>query len=394
MLAWKSPPVHRCSQPRFLEVYAGAELWCYGAVELQQAPERVLVKAVNWLGDLVMSVPALKAVRRAWPQSYLGVLVRRELGSFFAGARWIDEVIPYTLSSGMRRVPDVWRIVCAIRRRRFDLAILLPNSFESALWPALARVPERVGFCADARGWLLTRGAAQPPASLRTHQVHSYLQMLEATLGIRGDAADGTLDVDPLRRTAMRAWLAARRRHPDRLLIALAPAAAFGPAKEWPAQHYAALIDLLAERHHAECVLVGSPGERVRCDEVVATSKDGALISAGEVDIGEAMALLLLCNGFVGNDSGATHVAAALGIPTVGLYGSTRPERTGLRAAQSAVIYRRLECSPCLQRTCPFGHYRCLSQISPQEVAAVLADVGVFSDDKDKPPCNPPGPHI
>lgn len=392
MLARKSLPVHRRSRLCFLEVYAGSGLWCYAAVGCPHAPERVLVKAVNWLGDLVMSLPALKAMRRAWPHSHLAVLVRRELASFLAGTRWIDEVIPYTLRPGIRRLADDWRIASAIRRRCFDVAVVFPNSFESALWPALAGIPERVGFRTDARGWLLTRSAGRRQATAQMHQMDAYLHMVEATLGIHCDAANGVPDIDPSRQRAMEAWLAVERRRPVKPLIALAPTAAFGSAKEWPATHYAALIDLLAEQHQTECVLIAGPAEQRRCGEVAASSRCGALIAAGATDVGEALALLSLCDGAVGNDSGATHVAAACGIPTVGLYGSTIPERTGIRGPRSTIIYRRIACSPCLQRTCRYGHYRCLEQISPQEVMEALDHMGALHANKAS--CNRAGPRI
>jgi len=158
--------------------------------------------------------------------------------------------------------------------------------------------------------------------------------------------------------------------------MALAVAAAYGPAKEWPADRYAALIDLLAERYGAECVLVGALGERRKCEEVVAASRHGALVAAGETSVGEAMALLSLCDGFAGNDSGSMHVAGAIGIPTVGLYGSTRPDRTGPLGPKTKILYHQIECSPCLARTCRFGHYECLKRITPAEVAEALGELG------------------
>jgi heptosyltransferase-2 len=335
----------------------------------------VLIKAVNWLGDLVMSLPALKAVRRAYPDARLAVLVKRELASFFAGAGWIDDVIPYTLRSGARGLADRAHIIGALRAQRHDLAILLPSSFDAALWPALAGVPERAGVVRDARGWLLTRKAAIRPESAQQHQVHAYLDMLRDTLGIEGDPGAYAIDVHEPSRAAMDAWLRTHRRR-DGPLIALAPAAAYGPAKEWPGAHYAALIDRLADDHGAESVLLGAPGERHTCEAIAAASRRGALIAAGETSVGESVALLARCSGFAGNDSGAMHVAGALGIPTVGLYGSTNPQRTSPLGPRASVIYHRLECSPCLARTCRFAHYRCLTQITPDEVIAELRRLG------------------
>lgn len=343
---------------------------------LTPQPHRVLVKEVNWLGDLVISLPALKAVRQAWPQAHLAVLVKRELASFFDASQWIDEVIPYTVARGRRGLGDRRRIVAEIRSRRFDVAILFPKSFEAAFWVALARVPRRAGLAADGRGFLLTHRTGLAADSAKAHQVQQYLDLLRQTLGIDGNADDCAPDIHEPHRATMRAWLAARRQHPSAPLIALAPAAAFGPAKEWPVAHYAALIDLLAQRGQAECVLVGSPGERRKCEEVVAASAQSALVAAGETNVGELLALLSLCDGFAGNDSGSMHVAGAIGIPTVGLYGSTNPDRTGPLGPKTKVLYHRIECSPCLQRTCRFGHYDCLKRIAAEEVAQALTELG------------------
>jgi len=175
----------------------------------------------------------------------------------------------------------------------------------------------------------------------------------------------------------MRTWLERHRRGRGPL-IALAVAAAYGPAKEWAVARYAALVDRLAERHGAECVLVGAPNERPRCEMVAAASRHGASIAAGETGVGEAIALLAFCDGFAGNDSGAMHIAAALGIPTVGIFASTNPNRTGPLGPRTQSLYHPIACSPCLERTCRFGHYDCLKQVTPEAVEAALLELGAL----------------
>ncbi len=342
-------------------------------------PARILVKAVNWLGDLVMSLPALRAVRDSFPEAELDVLVRRELASFFDGALWINEVIPYRLRGGLAGALDRALIVHRIRARRFDLAVLFPKSFQSALWATLAGVPRRAGYVADRRGFMLTHKAGMRAEVEQAHQAYHWLVMVGETIGAEGSADNYRLDVNPQNRERMRAWLANRRRRPARALFALAPVAAYGPAKEWPANHYARLVDILAERYGAECVLAGGLDDRARCEEIAAQSRAGALVAAGETTVGELIALLALCQGFAGNDSGCMHLAGALGIPTVAVFGSTNPARTGPMGPHTRVIYRALECSPCLERTCRFGHYNCLREIGADEVAAALAEFGVFA---------------
>lgn len=343
-------------------------------------PNRVLVKEVNWLGDLVISLPALRAIRAAFATSKLTVMVKHELAGFFDGIGWVDQVIPYAVAKGVRGWASQWRLVGRMRAQRFDLAILFPNSFRSALWVTLAGIQRRAGYATDGRALMLNHRAMPPADALSGHQAIYWLALVRETLAIAPvpDAKEHKLEVGHLNRARMRAWLSVNRRHPEAPLIALAPAAAYGPAKEWPLVRYAALIDLMARRFGAECVLVGAPAERQACEQVAATSRAAPLIAAGETTVGELIALLSLCDGFAGNDSGAMHLAAALWLPTVGIFCSTDPLRTGPTGPRAGFIYHRLECSPCLQRTCRFGHYNCLRQTTPEEVAGALAAAGAF----------------
>ncbi|HYD50484.1 MAG TPA: lipopolysaccharide heptosyltransferase II [Terriglobales bacterium] len=333
-------------------------------------PERasILVKHVNWLGDVVMSQPALRALRRAFPRARLTVLIKQDLAGFFEGAPWLDEVLPYRFGHGWRGIADRLRLSAELRRRRFDVAVLFADSFDAAWWPALARIPRRIGYARDARRLLLTDPIDRAPQVLTGHQVGYRLALLRAGLGISGDPGDFAVDVSAAARSKMQRWLAERRLRPQAPLIALAAGAAYGPAKEWPASHYAELIDRLSSRDGSECVLVGAPSERAKSQAVAAASRSGALVAAGETGVAELIALLSLCDGFAGNDSGAMHVAGALGLPTIGIFGSTRPERTAPLGPRTQVLYRGIECSPCLARDCRFGHYRCLQEISAAEV--------------------------
>ncbi len=342
------------------------------------AARRVLVKEPNWLGDVVMSLPALRAVRRGFPESRLAVLVRRELAGFFEGLEGVDEVVPYGVKPGVAGLLDRLRVVSLVRAGRFDLAVLFPKSFESAFWMAAARVPRRVGVVGDARRLFLTDRVRPDPEGNSRHQVHSYLRMLHEALGIEGSADDFALRAPEPGRERMRRWLTARRKRAEGRWIALAPAAAYGRAKEWPAERYAALVDRLNDDHGIESVLVGTPAERERCEQIGAASRAGAVVAAGKTGVGDLVALLSLASGFAGNDSGAMHVAGALGIPTVGLFGSTRPDRTGPLGAKTKVLYHRIECSPCLDRTCRFGHYECLKRIAVEEVIVSLGELGAL----------------
>jgi heptosyltransferase-2 len=287
-----------------------------------------VVKEVNWLGDLVISLPALRAVRDRYPKSYLAVVVRQNLAGFFDGVDWIDEIIRYDAPRGLSRISADWRLAREIRSRGFDLAILFPNSFSSALLAAVAQVPRRVGFATNGRGLLLTKRAYPTDTAMHGHQAEYWLELVRTTVGTDGKARLLALAPAEVHRARMEAAIASRRSYSGAPLIALAPAAAYGPAKEWPAARFVSLIELLAERHGAECVLVGAPNEVDRCTRIAAASGRNAFSMAGETTVGELIALLSLCDGFAGNDSGAMHLSSALGIPTVGLFGSTNPVRS------------------------------------------------------------------
>jgi len=359
----------------------------YHGTETEQRPSaacasvyRVLIKEVNWLGDLVLSLPALRALRAGWAGARISVLIRQELVGFFDGMRWLDEIIPYTLRRGIRGFADQRRIVSRIRQGCFDLAVVFPNGFRAALWASLAGVPQRAGYATAWRRLLLTRSAAPPANALERHQTHYWLGMLRDTLGIPPlNGAARPLEVSPQSVARMSEWLAARRTCRETPLIAIAPAAGYGPAKEWPLAYYARLIDLLGRQAGAECVLLGAPAERLKCERLATAVQGRTIIAAGTNGIAELKALLSLCDGFAGNDSGAMHVAAALGIPAVGIFGSTSPQRTGPVGPKAATIYRPVDCSPCFRRTCRFGHYECLRSIAPEEVVATLAALGALS---------------
>ncbi|MGO9058482.1 MAG: lipopolysaccharide heptosyltransferase II [Candidatus Binataceae bacterium] len=342
----------------------------------EPAPTRILVHEVNWLGDLVMTMPALAALRRAFPAARISVMVDSRLAAFFDGAGWIEEVIPIDRASKRSVLAEMPRLVTRLRALHFDLAVILPNSFESALRAALARIPIRAGFVRNGRGWMLTRRAVPGPHLVKRHQVHYWLEMLTSTLGVYGDPRPVAIEAAPRHLLRMREWLAIRRRANSRL-VAVAPGAAYGPAKEWPQSHYAALVSLLGSRG-VQCVLVGGPSEIERCESIAAASGRNAIVAAGRTNIGELMALLSLCDGFAGNDSGAAHLAASLGIATVAIFGSTSPQRTGPLGPRTQTLYQGLSCSPCMARTCRFGHYNCLLEIQPQQVIDALENLGAL----------------
>ena len=349
------------------------------AIDLGPPPNRILVKEVNWLGDLVMSLSALRSVREAFPKAHLSVLIKEDLSAFFEGLAWIDEVLPYTPASGWRSMSRSFLIARELRAHRFDLAIVFPNSFESALWAALANIPRRAGYATGGRSLLLTHRSSPAPEAMKGHQSRYWLGMVRDTLGVPASSKAGNLlTASNAHVDLMRTWLTSQRRRPEAALIAVAPAAAYGPAKEWPPERYVELIDRIHGRHGAECVIIGAPNEQAKCERIAASTRAGAVVAAGQIGIAETIAILALSSGFAGNDSGAMHLAAALEIPTVGIFGSTNPMRTGPLGPRAAFILHPPPCNPCLARTCRYGHYDCLRATQAAEVEERLAQLGAF----------------
>ncbi len=342
---------------------------------------RVLVRETNWLGDIMISLPALRAVRRRFARGRLTVQVRANLAQIVRGLPWVDEVIPFRVRRGVAGIGDRRAAVREIRRRRFDLAILFPNSLDSALWPFLARIPRRLGYARDGRRVLLTDPVPVTRAILAQHQVHYYMNLLRP-LGVEDAAEDPELEVAAEAEAEADALLAELPSGGP--IVVFAPGAAYGPAKEWPVVHYAELARRLVEKHDARIVLDGAPNERAKCLKLAARIRElsnGAplAVSAGRTSVAVLAALLKRCAAFVGNDSGAMHVAGVVGIPTVGIFGSTSPDHTSPLGSRTAVVRKPLPCSPCLQRTCRFGHYRCLTEVFPADVLARLEALAPFA---------------
>lgn len=339
---------------------------------------RTLVLAPNWLGDAVMALPAVAALRRQHPDDRLVAAARPAVAPLFGMVEGIDEVVRVPAGRAWRP-SDLRAEAAAIAAARADLAILLTNSFRTAWVVRRAGVPERWGVKADLRGRLLTRAVPRP----QRHGAHhaDYYRDLLAALGI--EAVPGSPRVDPPGGAveAARALLSSAGAPPGVPLVGMAPGAAYGTAKQWPPRRFAELAAALRERHGAATVLVGSRGDQDAGDEVARSlppGDAGAVINLiGKTDLPTLAGLMCQCRAFVSNDSGAMHLAAAVGLPVAALFGSTderataplSPSVPGVPA--HAILTAPAWCRPCLLRECPIDH-RCMTRIEAERVAAAL----------------------
>jgi lipopolysaccharide heptosyltransferase II/tetraacyldisaccharide 4'-kinase len=330
-----------------------------GAEKVRQ----VLLRVPNWLGDAVMALPVLPALKRRFPQAAITVWAAPRVAPLYAHHPQVAATV--TPPPGLVKVRELLRL-----RGRFEVGVALPNSFEAALGLWLAGAGIRAGYAADARRLLLTRAVGGREALLEAHLVYYYLGVLRA-FG----------DVGPEDVTLPRLFLTpAEQQAAGRILMAaglpgagpwvgLAPGAAYGPAKRWPAAHFAQAARELAGRAGVRVVLLGGPDDREVAALVAAQAGVPVLNLAGQTSLRQALGVLSRLAALITNDSGLMHAAAALAVPVVAIFGSTNPQATGPFTPRSTLLYRGPDCSPCLKRTCGQG-YECLTAITVAEVVA------------------------
>ncbi len=331
---------------------------------------RSLIVAPQWIGDAVMTEPLLASLARRGER--LSVAALPWVAPVYRAMPQVADVIELPFAHGRLDWAQRRRIAGDMRGR-FDAAYVLPNSIKAALIPWLARIPRRVGYHGEGRWWLLNRRLPNPPG--RPPMVAFY-----GALAGAGPARGQPTDHNPSPRlsfspqTQQAAALAAGVR-PGAYWV-FAPGAEYGPAKCWPAEHYAALARSLHARHGQPVLLLGSGKEAELCEQIAQAAPGACTVLAGQTALIDAMALIGAARGVVSNDSGLMHVAAAFGVPQAAVFGSTSPEHTPPLNPRARVLWLKhelaLECSPCFDRSCRFGHTRCLTEVQPQRVEQAL----------------------
>ncbi len=335
---------------------------------------RILIRATNWVGDAVMTMPALEAVRANFPDAHVTVLARPWVIPLLENHPAVNRVIPYRRGDGLKEdFLEIIRVIRQIRGQGFDLAILFQNAFEAALLTFLGGIKNRVGYNTDGRGFLLSHGVRRRDDIMKGHQVEYYLAILRG-MGWEAKSKDPTLFVDPKEIENLGAVLLTNGINEGDFVVALSPGAIYGPAKRWPAERFAQIGDWATEKWGAKVLILGSEGEKEICEGVSVAMKQPALDLSGMTSLPGAMALIKRCGFFVTNDSGLMHVAAAIGVPLVAIFGSTDPIATGPRGPKARIVQHETECAPCLKPECP-EDYRCMLSITPEEVWQEMDDL-------------------
>jgi heptosyltransferase II len=341
--------------------------------------DKILIRGTNWIGDAILTLPAVASIRATYPQAHIAVLVKPWVADIYGLFSAVDEVIiyenKYDTSTG------VFRLARMLKGKNFDAAILLQNAMEAAIIALAAGIPLRAGYDSDARGLLLTHRVYRTEEIRKVHQIDYYLEMVKA-LGCVAIDREMHLEakINPLdAQDILRKFIPETKK----TIIGIAPGATYGPAKRWFPDRFAAVADKLNEHFSSQGILLGGKADWEVAQEVQKMASTKLINLAGKTTLREAIYLISQCRLFISNDSGLMHIAGALNIPTIAIFGSTNPVTTAPAGNKSIIVCREVFCSPCLKETCPTD-FRCMKQISVEDVFAAAQKLLQSSRDKNQ----------
>lgn len=333
---------------------------------------RILIRATNWVGDAIMALPALRAVRGRFPEATIAIVAQPYVADIYCGQEICDELIAYDPKGAHAVLGGRERLTTQLRAQRFDVALLLQNAFDAAWLVWRAGISERIGYARDGRSLLLTKRIPVPKAGeIPPHEQFYYLELLRRAGWIDSlpDEPYVRLYVGEGHRQAAEETLAAAGARRNVPRIAIGAGASYGSAKCWPPERFADFLNRYRRHTDSDVIFFGTAAEQ-QVSDMIAAGITGPVISlVGKTAIADLPALLSRCQLFVGNDSGAMHVAAAVGLPVVAIFGPTDPDGTSPITPHCTVVQEKPYCSPCFLRRCPIDH-RCMTRVKPEAVEA------------------------
>jgi len=335
----------------------------------------IMIRSTNWIGDAIMTTPAIRAIRKNYPHAHITILAKPWVAPVFQFSPYVDHIMPYDANGSHSGLKGKIQLIQDLRNQKFDTAILLQNAIEAAILSFCAGIERRVGFNTDARGLLLTHPIPITKAIKSIHQTRYYLQMLESA-GITNDGLDLDLFIGTEDRVSAYRFLKKINSSPDIRWIGMNPSATYGTAKQWFPKRFALLADRIARDFHAGILIFGGPKDIQLGEQVCEMMQTPAVNLAGQTTLGMAMAMIQQCHAFITNDSGLMHIACALQTPLVAIFGSTNPITTGPIGKNSHIVQVKAPCSPCLLTDCPKKDHICMEAVNVdmvyQKVEALL----------------------
>ena len=336
----------------------------------------ILIIAPNWIGDAVMTQPLLANLKTLYPESRIDVLASHWVAPIFRACPQVHEVIEAKfehkqLQWGLRK-----QLAKELEIKKYQVCFVLPNSFKSALIPWLANIPFRIGYRGEMRFGLINLALDNPSKQNRPPMVEHYLalsQLLNEEL-LPSREQVPKLNVSPFAKQTVENKFQGSNIKSDSIYV-MCPGAEYGPSKRWPTEYFAILAQrLIAENTDNQVILLGSKGDDIFGQQILAQAEQKSRIHnwCGNTTLDEAIALIGMSKAVISNDSGLMHIAAALKVPQVAIFGSSDPAHTPPLSDKAKVIWLNMSCSPCHKRECPLGHLRCLNDILPEQVFATL----------------------
>ena len=337
------------------------------ALDYKKTPiKKILIFGPNWVGDTIMSTPLVSSLRTSLTQADITVAAKTYL-------------LPlWKMNPDINRIWEIkavkkydaffyFKLLQKIKKQKFDLVIILPHCLRYALISLLANIPYRIGYSIGIRGLFLSDSLTYTQKLRKNHMVENYLNLLEL-IGIKPSKKKLTLDINPNTHKAVDNIFIKNGLKSGDLIIGLAPGAAYGRAKRWPKDKYAGLAAEIIKKHKAKVIIFIGPEEKKFADEFKSLTSNLPLIFVDNSSLLEVSAIIKYCLLFIGNDSGLIHIANAIGVNTIAIFGSTSPQWTRPYGKNSIIIKKELDCSPCFKKSCPYDTYKCLESIEVKEV--------------------------
>ncbi len=334
--------------------------------------KRILVRGPNWLGDAVMCEPALRGLRRLFPDAQIALLVKPAVADLFVGHPALTRVLTYDTKGRHAGLSGKWALAGQLRRQGFDLGVLFQNAFEAAFLTFLAGVPRRYGYATDGRSLLLSDPVAAPDGRTLVHQVRYYWDLLKP-LGLMGDPSAPELVVFPEEVRAMAGRFAQGGLTASDVVVGINPGSTYGGAKRWLPERFAEVTEQLcrtireSREQQVSVVIFGAKGEERLGQEIAARLSSRSLVLSGTTTIRELMAAVKRCAMLLTNDTGPMHIASAFQVPVVAIFGPTDWRTTSPFGSAHAIVREPVDCAPCLLRECPIDH-RCMTRVSVEQV--------------------------
>jgi heptosyltransferase-2 len=333
---------------------------------------KILIRATNWVGDAIMALPALRAVRSRFPEAEIAIVARPYVAELYRDQQICNQLIAYDPAGEHAGLSGRERLAAKLRQQKFDAAMLLQNAFDAAWLVWRAGIPERIGYARDGRSLLLTKAVPVPrQGEIPAHEKYYYLELLRRA-GWADSPADEPyiqLSIPEEKRRNAESFLSSSGARAGALRVAFGAGASYGAARCWPPSRFAELANRLQSQRGADIILFGTAAEAGVSKAISAEMRRAPIDLTGKTAIADLPALLSQCHLFVGNDSGAMHVAAAAGLPLVAVIGPTDPNATAPVTPNSTIVQQKPYCSPCFLPRCPTDH-RCMTKITADMVEA------------------------